>query len=327
LVIPEVVHLELEGRMHNLSEVLDQSFGKLKKVISTTPVWSEIEDAKQLVTQQLDSLRDEKKLRWHVIYKDVLELFNSEKVSSIPYTTEIMCRARKRIIRGGMPRNSPMVDQDAAIVESLIVHFSLIQDPQPILLFCSENHSDFAIEIPKRESRDRVFALHPALAKELPKTHFFTQLKDLLQLDQGYESLPRPPNDEEIKEAMDRADKLGSQCNFDLDDDEYMQSVKHLDSIIETSLANQYAAEVVPTLPEEFRGKREDMVRRIQNLLEQCRQCKSWDDRSELKLPQWMEDVPEGMIPYTSLSNLMKIESSLHRYRSIHRKMDDDEMD
>ena len=328
LVIPEVVHLELEGQMHNLSEALKQRFGELKKIINTTPVWSEIEDAKQLVMQQLDSLRDEKQQRWHQIYKDVLELLNSEKVSLIPFTTEIMCRAKKRIIRRGMPKNSPRVDQDAAIIESLIVHFSLIHDPQPILLFCSENHSDFAIEIPQRKSQDRVFALHPVLAKDLPKTHFFTQLEDLLQLDQGYESLPKPPNDGEIKEAMDRADKLGSECNFDFDAngyDEYMQSVEHLDSIIKTRLANQYAAEVVPTLPEEFRGKREDMVRRIQNLLEQCRQCRSWDDRSESKLPQWMEYVPEGMIPHTSLSNLIKIESNLHRYLSIHRKMDDNE--
>lgn len=323
LVIPEVVHLELEGQMHNLSEVLEQRFGALKKIINTTPVWSEIEDAKQLVMQQLDSLLDEKQKRWHQIYKDILELFNSEKVSSIPFTAEIMCQAKKRIIRGGMPKASPRVDQDAAIVESLIVHFSLIQDPQPILLFCSENHSDFAIEIQKPKLQDRVFALHPVLAKDLPKTHFFTQLEDLLQLDQGYESLPQPPNDEDIKEAMDRADKLGSECNFDFDAngyDEYMKAVEHLDSIINTRLANQYAAEVVPTLPEEFRSKREDMVKRIQKLLEQCRQCISWNDSSESKLPQWMEYVPEGMIPYTSLSNLIKIESNLHRYLSIHKE-------
>jgi len=328
LVIPEVVHLELEGQMHNLSEVLDQRFGDLKKIINTTPVWSEIEDAKQLVMQQFDSLRDEKQERWHQVYKDVLELFNSGKVSSIPFTAEIMCRAKKRIIRGGMPNTSPRMDQDAAIVESLIVHFSLIQDPQPVLFFCSENHSDFAIEVQKAKSQDRVFALHPVIAKDLPKTYFFTQLEYLLQFDQGYESLPQPPNDEEIKEAMDRADKLGSKCNFDFDAngfDEYMQSIKHLDSIKTSRLANQYAVEVVPTLPEEFRSKREDMVKRILNLLEQCRQCISWDDRSEEKLPQWIEYVPEHMIPYTTLSNLLKIEENLNRYLSIHKEMDDKE--
>ena len=324
LVIPEVVQLELEGQMHNLPEVLKQKFGDLKKIINSTPVWSEIEDAKQLAMQQLDSLCDEKQQRWHQIYEEVLVLFNSEKVASIPFTTEIMCRAKKRIIRKGMPQNS-RVDQDAAIIESLVVHFSQIQDPQPILLFCSENHSDFAIEILKSKSRDRVFALHPFLAKDLPKTHFFTQLEDLLQLDQGYESLQQPPNDEEIKEAMDRADKLGSECDFDFDASgfgEYVQSVEHLDNIIRTRLANQYATEILPTIPEEFQGKREDMIRRIKNLLELCRQFKSWDDRSESKLSQWMESVPEGMMPYTSLSNLMKIESNLHRYLSIHEEMD-----
>lgn len=328
LIIPEVVYLELEGQMRNLSEDLKQTFGDLKKTINITPVWSEIEDAKRLVLQQLDSLGDEKLHRWQQVYENVLELFKSEKVSSIPFTAEMMCRAKKRIIRGGMPKTSPRLDQDAAIIESLIFHFSLIKDPQPILLFCSENHSDFAIEIQQRRSQDRVFSLHPVLAKDLPKTHFFTQLEDLLQLDQGYESLPQPPNDEEIQEAMDLAHKLGSECNFDFDAKgygEYIQAVESLESLIKTRLANQYVTEVAPTLPEELLTKREDMVKRIQNLIEQCRQCMSWSDHSETKLPQWIEYVPEGMIPHTSLSNLLKIEGNLNRYLSIHKEMDDNE--
>jgi predicted nucleic acid-binding protein len=320
LVIPEVVRLELEGQMLSLSEDLKREFGELKKIINSTRVWSEIEDVKQLLLQQLDSLRDEKQERWHQIHKNIVQLFDSEKVSSIPFTAEIICAAKKRIIRGGMPNASSRVDQDAAIIESLVVYFSLIQDPQPVLFFCSENHSDFAIEVPKGKSRDRSFALHPVLSKDLPKTHFFTRLEELLQIDQGYESLPQPPNDEEIKEAMDRVDKLGSEYDFFDDDgaDQYLQALADLDSI----LAKKYAAEIVPTLPAEFRRKREDMVKEIQNLLEQCRQCLSWDDRSEYKLSQWLEHVPEHMIPYTSLSNLMMIEANLHGYLSIHREMD-----
>lgn len=323
LVIPEIVLLELKGQMYTLSENLKQSFGDLKKAINTTLVWSEIEDAKHFILQQIDLLRDEKLQRWQQTCKEVFELLNSQNVSSIPYNAEIMCRAQKRVISRGMPKTSSRVNQDAAIVESLVVYFSSIQVPQPILLFCSENHSDFAIKVKQHESKDRVFALHPDLAKDLPKAHFFTQLEDLLQLDKGYESLPQRPNDEEIKEAMERRDKLGSECNLDIDVegyDEYMQAVEHLEGLIKTRVANQYTTEVIPILPKEFRAKREDMVKRIQNLLEQCRQCKSWDDRSELKLFEWIEYIPEDMIPYTSLSNFFKIEINLQRYLYIHKK-------
>lgn len=58
---------------------------------------------------------------------------------------------------------------------------------------------------------------------------------------------------------MDKADKLGSECNYDFDAngyDEYMQAIEHLDSIINARLANQYEAQVVPTLPKDFRSKR-----------------------------------------------------------------------
>jgi PIN domain len=328
LVIPEIVLFELR-KTHDRQD-LDDKYLKLNRNINKIHMWLEIEDSKRLLSEQSDLLRDEKKQRWQHMYEEILKFLRSQYVSLIPYDTKIECRARERISRREMPRTSNRVDQDAAIIESLVAHFSSIQDPQPILLFCSENHSDFAIPLTKSTSQEPEYDLHPMLAKDLPKTHYFTRLDDLLQVDLGYEDLPKLPEDKEIQEAGDRAEILGSECNFDFDNNgwnEYMQAVEHLDSIIRTRLANRYTDEVIPTLPAEFRGKREDMVRRIRSLLEQCRQCKSWDDRSESKLPQWIEHVPEDMIPYTSLSNLIKIESYLHRYLSIHKKVNDNEKD
>ena len=56
----------------------------------------------------------------------------------------------------------------------------------------------------------------------------------------------------------------------------------------------------------------------------QKRNCKSWDDRSEYKLPSWLDQVPEEMIPYTSLPNLLRITDSLKGYLDVHRKMGKD---
>jgi hypothetical protein len=322
LVIPEVVRLELQGHKRNLSEDLRKKFEDLEKAVDKIPVWSEIEDSKRFMFQQLDSFRKEKAQRWEQMYKDILDFIDSSKVSSIPFTSEIMCRAKKRIIRGGMPKKSSRVDQDAAIVESLASYFSDIQDPQPILFFCSENASDFAIGLDSNNTKDRRFALHPDLAADLPVTHYFTTLSDVLELDKGYESLPPLPENKDILEAREREERLGSE--YDFDSDEYLDSLQHLETLCNLQLAQHFIAKIAPNLPEEVRTKRAALVEEIENLLTQCRRFKSWDDRSELKLPSWIDFISEDMIPYTSLSNLLKIRDSLQEYSSIHKGLDEE---
>ena len=53
----------------------------------------------------------------------------------------------------------------------------------------------------------------------------------------------------------------------------------------------------------------------------ECRKSSAWDDRSEYKLPQWLEHVQEEMIPYTSLPNLMTINENLREYLKRHIQM------
>ena len=60
------------------------------------------------------------------------------------------------------------------------------------------------------------------------------------------------------------------------------------------------------------------LVAEIGDLLLRCRACPTWDDRSEYKLPQWIEYVPENMIPYTSLPKMVRIRESLEEYLRIH---------
>ena len=50
-----------------------------------------------------------------------------------------------------------------------------------------------------------------------------------------------------------------------------------------------------------------------------------WNDRSEYKLSQWLEYVPEYAIPFTSTSNLVVIRDNLRRYLQIHQEGDEQE--
>jgi hypothetical protein len=84
---------------------------------------------------------------------------------------------------------------------------------------------------------------------------------------------------------------------------------------------------VLPKIPADVVQRRRALVESIQNLLEACRACRSWDDRSELKLCQWLEYVDEYAIPFTSVSNLVSIEKNLGRYLEIHQHADAEDPD
>lgn len=317
LLVPDVILFELDRQMHDLPRELKSRFGELKASVNKTSVWSEIEDAKDSVLHQLDSLRESKESGWHDRFKKVDEFLRSECVMRLPYTPEIMCRARIRLMRGAKPHK----DQDAAIVESLAKFFEDSSDEHPLLLFCSENHTDFALELEAGADRNRRFVIHPEIAEVLPTTHYFLRLDELLQIDQGYESLPKPPDDRQITQAMAKMSELEDEEHDDTD--EYLAALEEVRSLYEKRLSQTFMTDVLPSLPGELQARRNQACDHIESMLRDCRRCPSWDEvKSESKLPQWLEYVPEHMIRYTSLAKILRIEHSIERYLQIHRSME-----
>lgn len=136
--------------------------------------------------------------------------------------------------------------------------------------------------------------------------------------EKGYEHLPEV-NDPEIDEAGRRLDSYGEDWP---DSDEGQEAFERLQKLIYAKEAEQFVNKFLPTLPPDIRRKREGLVSEAKTLLSECRECKSWRPKSESKLSQWLDNVPEEMIPYTSLPNLLRITSDLRRYLEIHRQMD-----
>ncbi len=133
----------------------------------------------------------------------------------------------------------------------------------------------------------------------------------------GYEHLP-DFKDEEIEAAEKELDRFGDEW-FDSKDgqtafDAYTETVHR-------KLGQQFTSQYLPTIPVEMKERREYLVKHISSLLVACRACKSWDDRSELKLTTWIEHVPEEMIPFTSLPNLLLIRDSMLDYLAVHQSM------
>jgi hypothetical protein len=136
--------------------------------------------------------------------------------------------------------------------------------------------------------------------------------------EKGYEHLPEL-KDADIVEVERHLDSFGEDWP---DFDEGQQAFERLQKLVQAKEAEQFLTKFLPSLPPDIRRKREELVSEAQNLLSECRECKSWRAKSESKLPQWLDNVPEEMIPYTSLPNLLRIKTDLRRYLEIHRKMD-----
>lgn len=140
----------------------------------------------------------------------------------------------------------------------------------------------------------------------------------LLTFEKGYEELDGPV-DPDLERAKARLDQFNDEEDFESED--YMKALQEYDQLLATKSANHFTSTFLPTLSESVRAKRAELIESIQGKLAACRKMSSWNARSEDKLPQWLEYVPENMIPYTSLPKLKAINENLREYQNGHVKM------
>jgi len=133
----------------------------------------------------------------------------------------------------------------------------------------------------------------------------------------GYEDQPEIV-DPELTKAEATLDSFGDNW---FEETEGQQAFDAYTETLQRKQAEQFTRDFLPTLPADVRDQRSELVNGILALLQACRDCVSWDDRSEYKLSSWIDHVPEEMLPYTSLPNLLTIQKSLLQYLKIHQDM------
>ncbi len=132
----------------------------------------------------------------------------------------------------------------------------------------------------------------------------------------GYEHLP-DILDKELLKTKEILDVFGDDW---FDSDKGQSAFDAYWDLQHRKQAKQFMEQYFPTFPIHIRDQRTSLIRDIEGLLLACRNCKLWDDRSEYKLNSWIEHVPENMIPFTSLPNLLKIQESLQRFLKINQQ-------
>jgi hypothetical protein len=162
------------------------------------------------------------------------------------------------------------------------------------------------------------FRDRPAVTRdELLQRHAITD-DALYDYERGYEDLPEVM-DADVQKARKALDKFGDGW-WDVEGG--VDAFNKLTSVVEQKQRQQFESHFYPTLPVETRQKRKALIDSAADLLKKCRACASWDERSEYKLSSWIENVPEEMIPYTSIPNLLRINDQLRQYYQIHIDLD-----
>lgn len=137
--------------------------------------------------------------------------------------------------------------------------------------------------------------------------------------EKGYEHLPEIEDDEEVRRAEEHLDSFGDEWFYC---EGGMEAHRRLVNLIHRKQAEQFVNAFVPTLPPDVREERTKLVAAIHELLRKCREHKHWSERSEYKLPDYyLDQVPEEMIPYTSIPNLLRIRQNLDEYLRYHESI------
>ncbi len=316
LILPEVVSLEVEKGLGTLPKLVESACDKLSEAVSkaTQDTWSEIDSLKVDVLSRINKLKQSRIKQCLEMSTQIKTFLKSNVIMNIPLTPEILVAAKRRLIVGKMPNSRKSSDQDALIIESLVSYFRTgSRDSVNGLLFCTENTSDFAIEV-KGSGLERRFVLDPKIQADLPSTRFSTDLASMLTVVRGFEDLPAPSG-AEIEHAKNMRDL------HDIDDEEFGIFHELLTETVNKESVKQFEEKLLPSIPDEIRNVRRRLSQTIRELLMACRQCRSWSDRSEGKLMQWIEYVDEKMIPYTSLPKMIRIKNSLESFLEIHKEM------
>ena len=152
LLVPEVVILEVFKAFRTLPKDIESNCDKLTDSVSkaTKGTWNEIESLNSDVLALIKQTKQNRIEECGELSSLIHDFLQSGAATIIPLTPEILVAAKRRQIAGKMPNCKKSSDQDALIVESLVSYFEA-NGASGSMLFCTENTSDFALEVNPKE--------------------------------------------------------------------------------------------------------------------------------------------------------------------------------
>jgi len=182
-LVPDVVELEFEKLVSGLDDAYALNFGKLEKYITSfafeankkgkDKVWNELGDFFTLIRDQFEEWKQKKIEGSKQRVKEIEGWLRSAHVIKPPFDSDILFRAKRRMLAGRLVDQDKSPEADCCIIESLAKFFEG-RGEEYQLLFCTENSQDFAVEVNNKLS------LHTVMKPGLPPTEVFSNLASLV---------------------------------------------------------------------------------------------------------------------------------------------------
>lgn len=188
LILPEVVKIEFFRVVNTELDKIKNDVKNLKEIIKKEfPTY--LENEKINLNKLIEEIFTKRKSSSKSAKEEIDSLFSKKNVINIPINAEIFINAYKRALAGLKPYNMKfwclgcdepknIINADSLIFESIL---SVTKKSGKIeLIFCSENHTDFAIF----DKKEKKHILHPELKSELPKnTKYYLHLTEVLDFE------------------------------------------------------------------------------------------------------------------------------------------------
>lgn len=165
LLLPEVIEIEYFRKQDEIINQIKEAIKSLKNQITEIKFPSYLSTDKQDILRKFDQVIEKRERNKSMVSDKLRTLFESENITHIPLTSDILLNAYKRALKGNKPFNNKnpthLLNADYVIIESLLTFFDNVKRKDN-LLFCSDNIMDFATF----DKEKNVHIIHPEIAKD-----------------------------------------------------------------------------------------------------------------------------------------------------------------
>ncbi|MBS5886198.1 hypothetical protein [Clostridium sp.] len=309
LLVPEVILLELKKANKEIRDNYNLNYNKLKKSILKENIWNEISKIKNDLVKIIETYKEINIENWDRGYNSLIKFLNEEYNEQIKLTPDLICTLYKKTIAGEIGKSQ---SNDTLFIESIYSYFfdKKLDDSKDYIFFVTNDKKDF-YESGKYNNR--------GIESKKIASRFINENVDIIGLEH-IKSLYKYINsytdiNKVISNIHNEHFKEQKVENLDIDDN-YENYVWYEDKEAEKSVMEEF--EKMDKTIKQLKIKRLEILVEIEMILKKSRELKSWDNRSELKLYQWLEERVESELKVSTISDLLKIKTNLEEYYQIH---------
>lgn len=286
LIVPEVTLLELEKAKLKFKEDYSFEFKKLKEVIKSQNVWNEINYIKKDLTNIIDTHEKVNIQNWEMGYNNLIKFLESDCTIKVSLDSDIICNLCRKTISGAIKDRQ---SNDFLFLSSVYKYMKNIYCKDTKLMLVTNDSKDF---YKKSTGSD------------------FRELKDELK-DDTVNIL-----------GLEHINSLYKYINADVNLNKKTQKVHKklsdylLDYTYDEEVLNKFNKKNKSF--DEIKKIRNETLSDIKTILSNCRKLDNFNDRSELKLYNWLNGRSEDEFDILKLSELLIIRDNLKEYYQLH---------